>query len=432
MTELRKRFQGLGEDLDRVDVPDLWDEAQRREPRSSTEVAGYPRTRKVVVIATAFALTIATTGIVIRAFHGRTNIRPVSGSPTDWPTGSIPQLGLSFRYPPEWRLQPFNENLAGGFVGVLISDTDLVFHHPPVHNGATSGWDMRGLPDDGVAISIEHISGPPLMNARKPADAPLPLDLSEARIVPHLTKTSFTPPPGRSEEHFLSFVLNGNGDDVRVFFGPHASAQSRKAAAEVVASIVRTDPASPLTWPPVTHSSHLPVSRDASRACSTKRARLAVYPRNTPPGSTVIVSGPVYYRDKGGRFVWYAGEHPRPDYQAWWGLDPKDYASVATKALSIAKGRPYEPAGSGPQMLGDDVPNGACSFSLRFTVPDVAAGTYPVSIVMTGGRGSTTYGRFSMTVTPGTPTPSDSLGQSTATPASTSLVPIPRNTPPGP
>jgi hypothetical protein len=36
--------------------------------------------------------------------------------------------------------------------------------------------------------------------------------------------------------------------------------------------------------------------------------------------------------------------------------------------------------------------------TLRFTVPDVATGTYPVSIVTISGRGSTTYSWFTVDV----------------------------------
>ena len=398
MSELRERFQGLGEDLDRVEIPDLWDEAQRREPRSSGRPE-YTRTRKALVIATAFALTIATTGIVIFAFHRQVGVEPVSGSSKNWPMGSVPQLGLSFRYPPRWHLQPFNENVGTvGFVGTLISNTSLVFHHPPVHNGATTDWDMRGLPEDGVAISIEHIAGPVLGQDPGLPDSPFPLNLAEAKIVQHLTKPSFTPPPGRSEERFLSFALDGRNDGVQVFFGTNASPQSRRAAAEVVASIESSAPATDVTWPKVIHASHPPVTKAFSKACPIKGGTFHMRPRVVLAGSTMRVSGPVYYRDEAGRFVWYKNEHPGAHYQAWWGLDPKNYASVAEKALSIAQGRPYEPSGTGPQMLGDDVPNGACSFTLRLTVPDVAAGTYPVSIVAIGGRGSTTYSWFTVDV----------------------------------
>jgi hypothetical protein len=90
------------------------------------------------------------------------------------------------------------------------------------------------------------------------------------------------------------------------------------------------------------------------------------------------------------------------DVQAWWGSNAKDYASVASRGLAIAGGRPYRPSGSGPQMLGDFVPNGSCSFTIHFTVPRLVAGTYPVSIVAVGGHGSTAFASFSFGVTDAT------------------------------
>jgi hypothetical protein len=238
MPDIRERFEAF----DRLVVPDLWDEAQRREPLPAIGPRQHSGVRKVGVIVAAFALTVATTGIVIRAFHGNSAIRPVSGSPNNWPTGSVPQLGLSFRYPPQWRLQPFREEVGvAAFVGTLISDTDLEFHHPAVRAGSfTSAWDMNGLPADGVAISIENITGAPPA-ASPPTDTPLPLSLSDKVLPFHRDYTGASSSP-RVEQLFLSFVLNGRVDDVRVFFGPHASAQSRRAAAEVVASIMPLPP----------------------------------------------------------------------------------------------------------------------------------------------------------------------------------------------
>ena len=61
-------------------------------------------------------------------------------------------------------------------------------------------------------------------------------------------------------------------------------------------------------------------------------------------------------------------------------------------------------------MLGDYRPHGACSIKAQFAVPDVPAGTYPVSIIAATGQGSTTlYGSFDFTVTgsgsPSVPSP---------------------------
>jgi len=151
-------------------------------------------------------------------------------------------------------------------------------------------------------------------------------------------------------------------------------------------------------WPAVIHSSHDPASRPVSEACPVIRAELTVSPKTAVPGTTVTVSGPLYHLDEAGNFLWYADQQPGEDLQGWWNLDPEESASVATEGLAIASGEPYEPSGMGPQMLGDDVPNGACGFSLSFVVPDVAAGSYPVSVVEVGGESSTAYGSFVFTV----------------------------------
>jgi hypothetical protein len=113
-------------------------------------------------------------------------------------------------------------------------------------------------------------------------------------------------------------------------------------------------------------------------------------------GTIVTVSAPRYYLNEAGRFF-------RPsvdDVQAWWNLRSEDYASVLRQGISIANGHHVTPSGEGPQMLGDYAANGACSVSLRFRVPDVAAATYPVTVSDVGNSGSTAYGSFSLTVIP--------------------------------
>ena len=239
MPDIRERFGAF----DRLDVPDQWDEVNRREPLSS-EPTPHLRARKLLVIATAFVLTIAATGLIVRGFHGGAGIAPVNGSPKNWPEGTVPQLGLSFRYPPQWHLQPFNEEIgAAGYRGVLVSNSDQGFQHPSVRPGSfTFAWDLRDLPADGVVISIENVEGTPPPPSPIP-DTPLPLSLSDARVLRHPLANPATSPYGRTSERFLSFALNGSVDNIRVFFGPDASASTHRAAAEIVASIRSLSPA---------------------------------------------------------------------------------------------------------------------------------------------------------------------------------------------
>ena len=236
MPDIRERFGAF----DRLDMPDLWHDAQHREPRPA-KGTDHERARKAIVIVTALVLTVATTGVMIRAFSHGDGAEPVTGSPAVWPTGTVKDLKLSFRYPPQWRLQPFAEEIGTiYFQGVLISNTDLTFHHPkPSDGGETSAWDLSDLPADGVVISIEQISGgPPPGPEKGPVDTALPLSLSDAKVLaPQPDPLGFSPKPAGTEERYLEFVLKGQRDGVRVFFAPGASHEAKAAAAEVVASI---------------------------------------------------------------------------------------------------------------------------------------------------------------------------------------------------
>jgi hypothetical protein len=130
----------------------------------------------------------------------------------------------------------------------------------------------------------------------------------------------------------------------------------------------------------------------AGADCPVERADVTAVPRSGAPGSTVGVSGPLYYLNQEGE-VWVP-EHEQ--IQAWWNLEPDDYARVATAGVQAATGGAAEPVPEGIELVGADDPDGACSFALRFTVPNVEPGTYPVSIVVVAGSdGSTTvYGSF--------------------------------------
>jgi hypothetical protein len=130
----------------------------------------------------------------------------------------------------------------------------------------------------------------------------------------------------------------------------------------------------------------------AGADCPVERADVTAVPRSGAPGSTVGVSGPLYYLNQEGE-VW-APEHEQ--IQAWWNLDPEDYARAAPAGVEAANGGVPAPLPGGIALVGSDNPEGACAFDLRFTVPDVEPGTYPVSIVAAvGSDGSTTvYGSF--------------------------------------
>lgn len=135
----------------------------------------------------------------------------------------------------------------------------------------------------------------------------------------------------------------------------------------------------------------------ASANCPVTRADASVSSTSGPPGTAVEVSGPLYYLNSEHE-VWVPGNDA---IQAWWNLDPSDYPSASTAAVQAANGADAAPTESGGELAGDFITNGACSFDLKFLVPDVAAGKYPVSILgVAGSDGSTTvYASFIYEVT---------------------------------
>ena len=247
MPDIRERFDAF----DRLDMPDLWNDAQRRTPQPA-KGSDHERARKAIVIVTALALTVATTGVMVRAFNHGNGAEPVTGPVAEWPTGTVKDLKLSFRYPPQWGLSRSPRRSAPSISRVsLISNTDLTFQHPTMSDAVTSAWDLSDLPADGVVISIEQITGGPADVGPAPADTPLPLDLSDSKLLsPQPDPLGSSPKPAGTEERYLDFILDGQADTVRVIFAPEASAESRAAAAAIVASIGSTSEAQPLIHVP--------------------------------------------------------------------------------------------------------------------------------------------------------------------------------------
>jgi hypothetical protein len=144
-----------------------------------------------------------------------------------------------------------------------------------------------------------------------------------------------------------------------------------------------------------TFSQHRRVSLAASSSCAVDAASLSLSPTTGSPADTVTVSGPLYYLDEAGN-VWVPATEA---VQVWWNLDPASWTQAALDAIAISAGQP--PTGGnngGAQMLANYLPNGACSFTESFVVPQVPAGTYPVSIIEAGLDGATLYGSFAFQV----------------------------------
>lgn len=146
---------------------------------------------------------------------------------------------------------------------------------------------------------------------------------------------------------------------------------------------------------PFTQKTHDAVPLATSAACATARASTTVSASSGPVGTTVTVSGPVYYLNEDGDLWVPQGKA----IQVWWGLDPVNWADATPPALAAAQGQTPVDTASGGHLVGQYGLNGACSFAAGFAVPDVKAGTYPVSVLVVAPTGGVTlYGSFQFAV----------------------------------
>lgn len=232
MAELRDRLRIL----DEASVPDQWREIEGRSPGRQLQLEPPPWRR---VAAATVAVVVAVAGTVLAVSALTPGESPdIAVDTSSWTTHEVPQLRLTFRHPPSWYVQPFDEMVGhAGFAGAVVSNTEHTFRHPDLGpNSFTSAWDLRGLPANAVIISIEGVKGGRLMPPEARPDTERPLDLDRAAI----TRT-----PGLDEgweEHSMPFVLAGLDDYLRVWFGPDASVHDREAVRQIVASIASIAP----------------------------------------------------------------------------------------------------------------------------------------------------------------------------------------------
>jgi hypothetical protein len=234
MGDLKHRWKSL----ESIEPPDLWQEAQQRQPRAS--LPGAPgRSHRIVVILTAFAVAVAGTAFLVKAFSERSP--QVGSEPGAWATYDLGKIGLTIDYPPEWRIQPFDEAVGHmAMAGVIVSNTSIEFHHPDLGpNAYTSDWDMRDLPQDGVVLSVERMEGGLVMPPKPDSSFPLSLD-RQLSLAPS--------PPGADEPSTLwrPFTFRSRNMGLRAWLGSEASEADQATLERIVESIRPTTAEGPI------------------------------------------------------------------------------------------------------------------------------------------------------------------------------------------
>jgi hypothetical protein len=148
----------------------------------------------------------------------------------------------------------------------------------------------------------------------------------------------------------------------------------------------------------VTRDAHAPVSSAVSEGCPAVAGDLTTSATSAVSGDRLTLAGAIYHQREDGSFF----VSPTEDYQAWWGLTLDGYTDAGTVPSEIANGDQVPTPRSGPRMLGDHRPNGACGFDISLVVPDVAPGSYDLTVISADAEGYAAYGTLTIEVLPST------------------------------
>ncbi len=222
MPDLHERFQGL----DRVPVPDLRNDIERREPRAPVQEA-QPARRRVLAAVLALAVFAAAGVLAWQAF--------TPGSPTGETASPAyhDPAGWSVRAPQGWHVVPFDVADPAStvrFVGVQISNVEL--GSPVAVAGSAPHPERAGFPKDGVALVLARTSGLPATD-----EVPLPLSLD-----------AFTRGGATAAEPTMdtaSFAAGGWTFVATVTTGPNAHDVAIRAVGRAVTSFRFPQPTTP-------------------------------------------------------------------------------------------------------------------------------------------------------------------------------------------
>ena len=148
----------------------------------------------------------------------------------------------------------------------------------------------------------------------------------------------------------------------------------------------------------VTHGAHEEVPTAVSEGCPAMAGNLTTTADSVSAGDRLTLSGSISYRREDGSF----SRSPTDDYQGWWGVVAEDFSDLGTAPNEIANGDEVPTPRTGPRMLGDYRPNGACGFEIGMVVPDVAPGSYDVTVISADAEGYAAYGTVTIDVVPST------------------------------
>jgi Tol biopolymer transport system component len=212
---------------------------------------------------------------------------------------------------------------------------------------------IAALPPDGIVITVETV-----MSEYDPALGPFPFDLSGLTLI-DATKR----PPNEEEPPGDYAVLELDSEPVlvRVYFGSASPSQQLIDSAQRELDTLQLPPVCP-TPAEGGYGAELSIHRGA-------------------PGDVVTVSGPMPFQREDGSYD-TSGE---TRMVAWWNASHEDWPYLS----SFSNVRPSPAVDTSALLRLGEGGRDSCSFSIRFAVPDVPPGDYPIVVLQEGGGSST-------------------------------------------
>jgi len=362
--------------LTKVRPPDAWPDLGERDPRQLVPPPP-PIPRRIGVAALALTVAIAGLLFVSRAFTDRRPTAPASpagNAPTSEPstcedssTGPQPSGSTDAVY-----LAPY---LAGGEGWYTLSSCPAPARDATVAWASTIPFEtehaavaiptnaIAALPPDGIVITVETV-----LSGYDPALGPFPFDLSGLRLA-DATKR----PPNEEEPPGDYAVLEVYSEPalVRVYFGTPSASERLIDSAQRELDTLQLPPICPA---PAQGGYGAELSKDQGA-----------------PGDLVTVSGPMPFQREDGSY----DTSGKTRMIAWWNVSEEDWPYLS----SFSTVRPSPAVETSPLLRLGEGGGDSCSFSIRFTVPDVPSGDYPIVVLQEGSDSSAIEASLTFRVT---------------------------------